>query len=363
MKMSQFTFKDQIGSFEDYMDTYLKNKSTDCILYSYDGGKFKVHKELFGQTQFLRKILSSTKDHCCGTIEVICPCSKEELGHLVNFLYDGEIHCKEESESLKIIENLQKIFGFHRNLDLIYPNTSDNNVEVFENILDNSDVQEIVIIPVKDEPFDQGEDIYTNQGENDNDFDSHESENDLQVERSKCYNRNDDLGNTRNVDIDFKNGSKFEHGGDEIENLATLVLTDAEKSSKTRNVQKKSKCDEIFENIMDDPNAEKIGIIPPSNRDMSGGKLVANDQCKEDYVFQNCEKNVSGKKKKSKKISGKKVKESLSCQYCGKSFVSKQSVKMHIDAIHFQLRPFSCDYCEETFTQKSNLRTHVKNKH
>ena len=133
MKMSQFTFKDQIGSFEDYMDTYLKNKSTDCILYSYDGGKFKVHKELFGQTHFLRKILSSTNNHCCGSIEVICPCSKEELGHLVNFLYDGEIHCKEESETLKIIENLQKIFGFQRNLGLIYPNgalfTSNNNIE------------------------------------------------------------------------------------------------------------------------------------------------------------------------------------------------------------------------------------------
>ena len=133
MKMSQFTFKDQIASFENYMETYLKNKSTDCILYSNDGGKFKVHKELFGQTQFLRKILSSTKDHCCGTIEVIFPCSKEELSHLVNFLYDGEIHCKEESETLKIIENLQKIFGFQRNLGLIYPNgalfTSNNNIE------------------------------------------------------------------------------------------------------------------------------------------------------------------------------------------------------------------------------------------
>ena len=229
--------------------------------------------------------------------------------------------------------------------------------------VDDSDVQEIVIIPVKEEPFNQVENIYTNKGENDNDFDSHESENDLQVERSKCYNGNDDLGNTTAVDIDFKNGSKFEHGGDETETLAFLVQTDAEKSSKARNIQKKFKCDEIFENIMDDPNAEKIGIIPPSNRDMSGSKFVANDQGKEDYVFQNCEKNVSGKKKKSKKISGKKVKESLTCQYCGKSFVSKQSVKMHIDAIHFQLRPFSCDYCEETFTQKSNLKTHVKNKH
>ena len=82
----------------------------------------------------MRKILSSTKDHCCGTIEVICPCSKEVLSALVKFLYDGEIHCKEESESLKIIENLQTIFGFQRNLVLNFsPNeaffASENNIE------------------------------------------------------------------------------------------------------------------------------------------------------------------------------------------------------------------------------------------
>ena len=106
--MLQFTFKDQTTTLEDYMDTYLKNKSTDCILYSEDGSKFKVHKELFGQTKFLRKILSSANEMCLGTIEVFCPCSKDELNHLVNFLYDGEIHvkCAEELDSLKILENL-----------------------------------------------------------------------------------------------------------------------------------------------------------------------------------------------------------------------------------------------------------------
>ena len=90
---------------------------------------------MFGQTDFLREILSSTKEHCSGLIEVLCPCSKDELSSLVNFLYDGEIHCEEESEFLKIIENLQNIFGFQRNLvQRYYPNepffTSDNNIEV-----------------------------------------------------------------------------------------------------------------------------------------------------------------------------------------------------------------------------------------
>ena len=69
--MSRFYFRDQIASFEDYMDTYLKNKSTDCILYSEDGSKFKVHKDLFGQTLFSRKILSSANERCCGTIEAV----------------------------------------------------------------------------------------------------------------------------------------------------------------------------------------------------------------------------------------------------------------------------------------------------
>mgnify|MGYP001317327713 FL=1 len=128
--MPQFTFKYQIVSFEDYMDTYLKNKSRDCILYSEDGSKFKVHKELFGQTQFLRKILSSANERCCGTIEVFCPCSKDELNHLVNFLYDGEIHCEEEFDSLKVLENLNIIFGFSKNLVMKVPNDQNFAVEM-----------------------------------------------------------------------------------------------------------------------------------------------------------------------------------------------------------------------------------------
>ena len=126
--MFQFTFKTQIASFEDYMDSYLKDKSTDCILYSEDGSKFKVHKELFGQTQFLRELLSSANERCCGTINVFCPCSKDEQNHLVNFLYNGEIHCEVEFDSLKILENLNKIFGFSKNLTMKMPN--DPNCEV-----------------------------------------------------------------------------------------------------------------------------------------------------------------------------------------------------------------------------------------
>ena len=100
----------------------LKNKPSNCILYSQDGSEFKIHREILCQTQFLREILMSTKDLCCETLEILCPCSKTELKHLVNFLYDGEIHCKNKKTSTKIQENLSKIFGFPEYLNLNGPN-------------------------------------------------------------------------------------------------------------------------------------------------------------------------------------------------------------------------------------------------
>ena len=49
------------SNLENYMVTYLVDKSRDCILYSEDGSKFSVHKEVFSQTSFLRGILYSAK--------------------------------------------------------------------------------------------------------------------------------------------------------------------------------------------------------------------------------------------------------------------------------------------------------------
>ena len=104
--------KQQNFYIEDYLDSYLTKKPADCILYSEDGSPFKIHKELFGQTEFLRQILTSYKGQCCSMMEILCPCKKDDLQHLVHFLDDGEIHCDNETDSHVIIDNLSKIFGF-----------------------------------------------------------------------------------------------------------------------------------------------------------------------------------------------------------------------------------------------------------
>ena len=117
METLKLTYKDHIATIENSLDTYLNTKIPDCILYSNGGSLFKIHKEVLSQTSFLREILSSAKENCCRFLEILCPCSKEELGQIVNFLYYGEIYFTKESESIKIQDSLHKIFGFPENFN------------------------------------------------------------------------------------------------------------------------------------------------------------------------------------------------------------------------------------------------------
>ena len=106
---------------------YLRKKNPDVIFYSEDGTEFKTHKELLGQTRFMRELIKST--NCCDTIVIICPCSKRELGQLIDFVIHGKIQCIDEKELSKILENLQKIFGFIVLEDILFviPNMSIKN--------------------------------------------------------------------------------------------------------------------------------------------------------------------------------------------------------------------------------------------
>ena len=69
MALFTLAWNEHSSIFQDCLDPYFKKKSSDCILYSQDGSNFRIHKELLGQTNFLREILSSAKESCyCGMI-------------------------------------------------------------------------------------------------------------------------------------------------------------------------------------------------------------------------------------------------------------------------------------------------------
>ena len=108
--MVRFTNTIQFAN-KEHMELFLKSKETDCVLYSKEGMKFNVHREILGQTKFLRDILLSSKESCCKDLEIFCPCSKSDLEHMIKFLYSGGIvACN--NDSFRILENLIEVFGF-----------------------------------------------------------------------------------------------------------------------------------------------------------------------------------------------------------------------------------------------------------
>ena len=109
--------KNDIKTFDqkDFAQSFLKDKETDCILYSKEGIKFNIHRQLFGYTKLMRNILKNAEN--TSKVEIICPCSENELENVVNFLYTGTIYGKKETELMTFQENLIGIFGFPEDLN------------------------------------------------------------------------------------------------------------------------------------------------------------------------------------------------------------------------------------------------------
>ena len=71
----------------DFVSLYLKGKEPNCTLYSQEGMKFSIHKEVLYPAKLISNIFSDANQVCCKTIEIFCPCSKDEMELIVKFLY------------------------------------------------------------------------------------------------------------------------------------------------------------------------------------------------------------------------------------------------------------------------------------
>ena len=97
----------------NYMETYFKHKTPEISLFSQDNFEIPVHKEVFYQTQLMCSMLKSANfDNCCSKASVICPLQKEELRLIAQFLYSGELVCKNQEEATQMSKNLSELFGF-----------------------------------------------------------------------------------------------------------------------------------------------------------------------------------------------------------------------------------------------------------
>ena len=97
----------------NYMETYFKHTTPNITLISEEKFKINVHKEMFYQTQLMRSMIRSTdSDYCCSKFSVICSIPREELELIVQFLYSGEVFCRNQKEANVLSENLTGLFGF-----------------------------------------------------------------------------------------------------------------------------------------------------------------------------------------------------------------------------------------------------------
>ena len=156
----QLKNNEQFFKHDTFMESYLKKEEPDCILYSRDGIKFNIHKEILYQTELMKNILQEQNTVCCQNIEIFCPCSDKELESVLSFLYYGTISHENENNFEKIKEILTKIFAFPEKLfsfevpvttAIKIENESEMSEEYFEYEVEDWSDDEIVVISDKDE--------------------------------------------------------------------------------------------------------------------------------------------------------------------------------------------------------------------
>ena len=335
--MNNFINKQQNSAIEDYLDSYIKKKPADCILYSEGGFQFKIHKELFGQTEFMRKILTSANGQCCSgcsMIEILCPCNKEDLGHLVHFLYDGEIHCDSETDSaFKILSTLSQVFGFPEDMHLqcqkkpLDENSSGSSqcedLEVFEDITND--------LAATNFSLKQDEQVKLAQSEiAKNTEDGIVRKNKLSVKKQCAKKRKfmcDDCGFAFNYKSQLEihvNGVHLKIEPFKCNKCEASFTLKGNLDEHVRSVHKKQK---------------------PFNCNHCSFK------CSQKGNLYNHVRSVHKKLKP------------FNCNLCSFKCSQKGNLDQHVRRVHEKLKPFQCSHCEKAFSQKTNLQLHIWNIH
>ena len=221
----------------------------------------------------MRKIANSAKNCCNVPIEIFCPCSDEELCVLVEFLYTGKLICDDVEVLSKSIDNLKEIFGFRNELPL-WPEDQE-----FAN---DSPIDEIANFSIKEEQFDQEENIDTNQNESD-DTDELEIDSNIGLEIEIEINRNIGLSN----------------GKDNNEDTTT------------------KDCSDLSFDHKDDSNLDT---------DLVAAKNVLQIDNENNFRAEKPKKKVVSKSMKTSK--------KFSCYECEKSFSYEQILKYHVNRVH-----------------------------
>ena len=51
------------------------------------------------------------------------------------------------------------------------------------------------------------------------------------------------------------------------------------------------------------------------------------------------------------------------CTHCGKAFIQKNTLVIHMRTVHYKMKPYNCDKCGKTFGQSGDMKRHIKINH
>ena len=317
-------------SLERDLNSYLKTKPSDCILYSEDGAEFEIHKVLIGQTKFMREILKSAKDHCCITLEIICPCSKEELEKLVYFLYNGEIHCEDIFDSYIVQEDLTKIFGYPEFLNVDGQITSFLGDPVVSSILDTAIFESTELTLLSD--TDLNNNLFGESNEIDKNFDR----------------------------IDQSNSNAESFKNTTLQRLKTSTLLD---KADFRSTEESNNFIHENSNMVTDLNNNLIGKSSENDKNFDSiDQSTFNEESKKNPTLDQpsnafSQKNISHQKKKhlNPKLHA--------CKECQIVFLTKAKLDIHLKIVHQKFEHFSCQFCDRSFLLRIQLKNHQMREH
>ena len=66
---------------------------------------------------------------------------------------------------------------------------------------------------------------------------------------------------------------------------------------------------------------------------------------------------------KENEFRAKKQKTDIICPTCNKTFLKKNSLNVHIAAVHEGSKPFVCDFCKKRFPRKADMKKHISSVH
>jgi len=378
MESFKLTLKNHVSIIDSSLDAHLTKKSPDCILYSQDGTLFKIHKEVLCQTSLLRKILSSAKEHCCGIIEILCPCSKEELGSMVTFLYYGEIYTEKECDFIKIQENLCKIFGFpnnfHKNFGLKFWTGADCGI-----VFTKDDTEKDVTIPKNLDMNMSKEELLDNE--------LHLSDSDSEAVTNEVSENIPEIpcGDKTTPDIQYDNSQV-----DGINDFSREIKQDLKrrKTQFLKKITRKFQC-KVCRSIFFDRSSlnqhkKRVHLKSKSNTCKYCGTSFFNHQVLQKHwkiIHRQGKTKIDSENQNSKKINNEKVSR-ITCNYCGTTYANESILEGHIEKRHLKIgreksikrkewpspvdRPIKsksqshkCEFCSKNYATNSLLKKHV----